>query len=61
MDSDDLEPRKAVSTAPKDLESMGVEELEDYIAELKTELERVESKLASKKDYKAGAEAFFKA
>lgn len=60
MDSDDLEPRRKAAPAPKDLESMGVEELEDYIAELQTEIERVQAKLATKKDYKAGAEAFFK-
>lgn len=60
MDTDDLEPRKAAHPPPKDLEAMGVEELEDYIAELQAELERVQAKLASKKDYKAGAEAFFK-
>ncbi|MEX0922741.1 MAG: DUF1192 domain-containing protein [Rhodovibrionaceae bacterium] len=60
MDSDDLEPRKPAKSPPKDLESLGVEELEDYIADLQAELERVRAKLATKKDYKAGAEAFFK-
>ena len=60
MDSDDLEPRKPVNTAPKDLDSLGVKELEDYISELQAEIQRVEAKLATKKDYKAGAEAFFK-
>jgi uncharacterized small protein (DUF1192 family) len=60
MDTDDLEPRKPATPAPKDLDTMGVEELEDYIAELQAEIDRVQAKLATKKDYKAGADAFFK-
>ena len=60
MDTDDLEPRQPAAPAPKDLDAMGVKELEDYIAELQAEIDRVQAKLATKKDYKAGAEAFFK-
>lgn len=60
MDSDDLEPRRPAAPAPKDLDAMGVEELEDYIADLQAEIERVQAKLATKKDYKAGADAFFR-
>ncbi|MGO1118460.1 DUF1192 domain-containing protein [Rhodovibrionaceae bacterium A322] len=59
MDTDDLEPRKALEK-PKDLDLMGVAELEDYLAELEAEAERVKQKIASKSDYKSAADAFFK-
>jgi uncharacterized small protein (DUF1192 family) len=59
MDLDELEPQKK-KTAPKDLDALGVEQLEEYLAELETEAERVRVKLAEKKDYLAGAQDFFK-
>ena len=59
MDLEDLEPRKAI-TKPKDLELLGVEELEEYLAELETEAARVKEKIAAKKAYKSGAEGLFK-
>ncbi len=59
MDIEELEPRKK-EPEPKNLEAMGVEELEEYRAELETELARVRAELESKKSYLAGAQAFFK-
>ena len=59
MDIEDLEPRK-VKPKSKDLDLMGVEELETYLAELKEEAERVEAKIAAKQAYKAGVEGLFK-
>jgi uncharacterized small protein (DUF1192 family) len=59
MDIEDLEPRQ-VRPKPKDLDGMGVAELEAYLAELQAEIERVQAKIASKKTYLAGADAFFK-
>ena len=59
MDLEDLEPRKPVSK-PKDLEAMGVEELEAYLAELEDEATRVKEKIAAKKAYKEGAASLFK-
>jgi uncharacterized small protein (DUF1192 family) len=59
MDLEDLEPRKQ-QPKPKDLESMGVEELEEYLAELESEAERVRQKIAAKKDYLSGAADLFK-
>ncbi len=59
MDSDDLEPRKAIEK-PKDLDSLGIDGLEEYLGELKAEVARVEAKIAAKQAYKSGAEAFFK-
>jgi uncharacterized small protein (DUF1192 family) len=59
MDLEDLEPRKQ-QPKPKDLELMGVEELEEYLAELESEAERVREKIAAKKAYLSGAEGLFK-
>ncbi len=59
MDIDDLEPQKK-KTAPKDLDALGVEQLEEYLAGLEAEVARVRVKIAEKKDYLAGAENFFK-
>ncbi len=59
MDLDELEPQKN-KPAPKDLDALGVEPLEEYLAELEAEAERVRAKLADKKAYLAGAQDFFK-
>jgi uncharacterized small protein (DUF1192 family) len=59
MDLDDLEPRKQ-KPKPKDLESLGVAELEAYLEELQTEAERVKQKIAAKKSYLSGAGSLFK-
>ncbi len=59
MDLDDLEPQKK-KPAPKDLDTLGVAQLDEYLAELEAEAERVRAKLADKKAYLAGAQAFFK-
>ncbi len=59
MDLDDLEPRKT-KPKPKDLDVLGVEELEGYLAELEAEAARVKAKLAAKKAYLSGAEGLFK-
>jgi len=59
MELDDLEPRKQ-KPKPKDLESLGVEELEEYLEELQQEAERVMQKIAAKKSYLSGAGSLFK-
>ena len=59
MDIDDLEPRSK-KPQPKNLEKMSVDELEDYLAELEAEAERVRAEIAGKKDYLQGAQSFFK-
>lgn len=59
MDTDDLEPRKPIAK-PKDLDLLGVEELQDYLAELESEAERVRAKIAAKTDYQDTAAALFK-
>lgn len=59
MDLEDLEPRKT-KPKPKDLDNLGVEELETYIEELEAEIARVKEKLAAKKTYLSGADSLFK-
>ena len=59
MDLEDLEPRKQ-QPKPKDLEVMGVDELEAYLGELEEEANRVREKIAAKKAYLSGADALFK-
>ncbi len=59
MELEDLEPRTK-QPKPKDLESLGVEELEDYLTKLEAEAERVKEKIAAKKAYLSGADSLFK-
>jgi uncharacterized small protein (DUF1192 family) len=59
MDMDDLEPRKKTPML-KNLDPMSIEELRDYIIELKDEIARAEQAITAKQAVKMGAEAFFK-
>lgn len=60
MDIEDLEPR-AQKPKPKDLDAMGIEELEAYLGELEAEAVRVKAKIEGKKSYlDAAAQGFFK-
>jgi uncharacterized small protein (DUF1192 family) len=59
MDPEDLEPRTR-RPKPRDLDVLGVDELEGYIEELKQEIARVEAKLAAKKAYLSGVSGLFK-
>jgi len=45
---------------PANLEILGIQELNDYIAELQAEIERARGAIASKQGVRAGAEALFK-
>ncbi|MGF1629813.1 MAG: DUF1192 domain-containing protein [Kiloniellaceae bacterium] len=59
MDLNDLEPRKQ-KPKPKDLDGLGVDELEEYLANLEAEAERVKQKIEAKKSYLSGAASLFK-
>ena len=59
MDLEDLEPRNK-APKPKDLDALGVEELQAYIGELEAEIARVKEKLAAKQAYLSGADSLFK-
>ena len=59
MFDDDLEPRKK-SPAQKNLENMGIVELEAYIVDLKGEIERAEKEIIKKKAIRDRAASVFK-
>jgi uncharacterized small protein (DUF1192 family) len=59
MDTDDLEPIRQ-NSKPFDLSMMSIEDLEEYIDNLKTEIVRVEAAIKKKTSARAGAEAVFK-
>jgi uncharacterized small protein (DUF1192 family) len=59
MDTDDLEPRKPKAQL-RNLEIMGVAELNDYIAELEAEIARVRGVIKAKSSHRVGAENLFK-
>lgn len=59
MDTDDLDP---ITKKPKlrNLDPLGVEDLQKYILELQTEIARVEADIAKKKKHLSAAESLFK-
>ncbi len=59
MDVDDLDPRKPAK-APKNLEVMGIEELQEYIVALEAEIARVRTFIDAKRAQRGSAEALFK-
>ena len=59
MDTDDLEPAGKPKTK-KDLSRMSVDDLKEYITELKAEIARADAAIALKGNARKGAEAFFK-
>ena len=42
------------------LDTLGIEELHDYIGELKDEIARVEADIGRKQNHKSAADAFFR-
>lgn len=59
MDWDELDPKKKVPER-RNLEVMGVAELEAYIVDLQAEIARAQAAIAAKQKAKSGAEKFFK-
>jgi uncharacterized small protein (DUF1192 family) len=59
FDLDDLDPRQKKSQ-PRNLDVMNVEDLEEYAAALKAELQRVEAKIEAKRSHAAAAASLFK-
>lgn len=59
MFDDDPDPKKKPSKL-KNLEPMSVDELQDYVDALKTEIGRAEADIAKKKAYSQAASSFFK-
>jgi uncharacterized small protein (DUF1192 family) len=59
FETDDLEPLKKKSQ-PRNLDPMSVEELREYITNLKAEIARVEDKIKAKQSHASAAASFFK-
>ncbi|MFZ5778927.1 MAG: DUF1192 domain-containing protein [Pseudomonadota bacterium] len=59
FDLDDLDPRQK-KAPPRNLDSMNIEDLQEYANTLKAELARVEDKINAKRSHAAAAAAFFK-
>jgi uncharacterized small protein (DUF1192 family) len=59
MEPEDLEPRKK-APAPRELDSLSIEELQDYIAQLTAEIERARAKIAAKRAHLEGAAGLFR-
>jgi uncharacterized small protein (DUF1192 family) len=59
MDIEDLEPRNKPA-AKKNLDPLGVDELEAYLAALEAEMARVRAEIEVKRKRRSGAESIFK-
>ena len=59
MFDDDDAPRNMPKPL-KNLESLSVEDLQDYIRDLQVEVQHAETELKKKKDYSANLDSFFK-
>ncbi len=59
MEPEELEPRAAF-TAPGDLDSWNIEDLEGYIGQLEQEIDRVRGVIAHKRAVGDAAEALFR-
>ncbi|HVZ07439.1 DUF1192 domain-containing protein [Rhodopila sp.] len=57
---EDLPLRKRHRLEPLPLDSLGVEELHEYIQELRNEIARVEADITRKQSHRSAADAFFK-
>ncbi|MBS0558986.1 MAG: DUF1192 domain-containing protein [Proteobacteria bacterium] len=59
-EEDDLPVRKPRRLERLVLDTLGVEELNDYIGELREEIARVEADIARKQSHRSAADAFFR-
>ena len=61
MAQEEDEPgRRRKRLDPLALDMLGIEELREYIAELKQEIDRVEADIERKQQHKSAADAFFR-
>ncbi len=60
FDLEDLDPRNARRAKPLNLDDISIDDLKEYIAVLKAEIERVEAKIKAKQSHASAAAAFFK-
>ena len=59
MDEEDLTPQKGPKKL-RELDSLSIGELEEYIAELEAEIHRVREDIEKKQRHRAGVEGLFK-
>ena len=59
MDTDDLEPVRTPLDKP-DMQTMSLEQLVEYIAEMEAEIARAKEVIAVKRDARGAADAVFK-
>jgi len=59
MDIEELEPKKQ-KPQPRNLDVLSIEELNNYIEEMRAEIKRVEEKIAAKKAHINAAAGLFK-
>jgi len=59
MDIDDLEPQ-GQKPKPRNLEEMSIEALQEYIAELESEIARARESIGAKQSAQADADTFFR-
>ena len=60
LEEDEGPVRKRRRLEPLLLDTLGIEELREYIDELKAEIARVEADIGSKQGHRSAADAFFK-
>jgi uncharacterized small protein (DUF1192 family) len=60
IDLDDLDPRNAKKAKPLNLDDMNIEDLQEYVAVLRAEIERVETKIKAKQSHASAAASIFK-
>ena len=60
MDEEDSPVRKRIRLEKLVLDSLGIEEMRDYIAELQAEIARVEADIERKQGHRSAADAFFR-
>lgn len=59
VDEEDLTPQKGPAKL-RELDSLSIEELEEYIAEMEAEIRRVREDIDRKQRHRAGVEGLFK-
>jgi uncharacterized small protein (DUF1192 family) len=60
MEEEDGPVRKRTRLEKLVLDTLGIEELRDYIAELRAEIDRVEADIGRKQGHRSAADAFFR-
>lgn len=60
MEDEDAPVRKRTRLEKLVLDALGIEELRDYIDELKAEIARVEADIERKQGHRSAADAFFR-